>query len=51
MSKDYKIGLNLTDGVVDSPNQQFYENCACGARETTPAIAIPSSKSCSIGNQ
>jgi len=29
--KDYKIGLNLTGGGVDDPDQQFYENYACGA--------------------
>ena len=28
--KDYKIGLNLTDGGGD-PDQEFYENYACGA--------------------
>jgi peptide/nickel transport system substrate-binding protein len=28
--KDYKIGLNLTGGGGD-PDQQFYENYACGA--------------------
>ena len=28
--KDYKIGLNLTGGGGD-PDQQFYENFACGA--------------------
>jgi peptide/nickel transport system substrate-binding protein len=31
MRKDYKIGLNLTGGGVDDPDQQFYENYACGA--------------------
>jgi peptide/nickel transport system substrate-binding protein len=31
MRKDYKIGLNLTSGGVDDPDQQFYENYACGA--------------------
>jgi peptide/nickel transport system substrate-binding protein len=29
--KDYKVGLNLTGGGVDDPDQQFYENYACGA--------------------
>jgi peptide/nickel transport system substrate-binding protein len=29
--KDYKIGLNLTGGGVDDPDQQFYENYACGS--------------------
>ena len=28
--KDFKIGLNLTSGGVDDPDQQFYENYACG---------------------
>ena len=31
MRKDYKIGLNLTGGGVDDPDQRFYENYACGA--------------------
>ena len=26
-----KIGLNLTGGGVDDPDQQFYENYACGS--------------------
>jgi peptide/nickel transport system substrate-binding protein len=29
--KDYKIGLNLTGGGVDDPDQQFYESYACGS--------------------
>jgi peptide/nickel transport system substrate-binding protein len=29
--KDYKIGLNLTSSGVDDPDQQFYENYACGS--------------------
>ena len=29
--KDYMIGLNLTGGGVDDPDQQFYENYACGS--------------------
>ena len=29
--KDYKIGLNLTGGGVDVPDQQFYENYGCGS--------------------
>jgi peptide/nickel transport system substrate-binding protein len=29
--KDYKIGLNLTGGGVDDPDQQFYENYGCGS--------------------
>jgi peptide/nickel transport system substrate-binding protein len=31
MRRDYKIGLNLTGGGVDDPDQQFYENYACGS--------------------
>jgi peptide/nickel transport system substrate-binding protein len=31
MRKDYKIGLNLTGGGVDDPDQQFYENYSCGS--------------------
>jgi len=31
MRKDYAIGLNLTGGGVDDPDQQFYENYACGS--------------------
>jgi peptide/nickel transport system substrate-binding protein len=29
--KDYKLGLNLTGGGVDDPDQQFYENYGCGS--------------------
>jgi peptide/nickel transport system substrate-binding protein len=29
--KDYKIGLNLTGGGVDDPDQQLYENYSCGS--------------------
>jgi peptide/nickel transport system substrate-binding protein len=29
--KDYMIGLNLTGSAVDDPDQQFYENYACGS--------------------
>jgi peptide/nickel transport system substrate-binding protein len=29
--KDYQIGLNLTGGGVDDPDQQLYENYACGS--------------------
>jgi peptide/nickel transport system substrate-binding protein len=31
MRKNYKIGLNLTAGGVDDPDQQFYENYVCGS--------------------
>jgi peptide/nickel transport system substrate-binding protein len=29
--KDYAVGLNLTASGVDDPDQQFYENYACGS--------------------
>ena len=29
--KDYRIGLNLTGGGVDDPDQQLYENYGCGS--------------------
>jgi peptide/nickel transport system substrate-binding protein len=29
--KDYQIGLNITGSAVDDPDQQFFENYACGS--------------------
>ena len=29
--KDYTVGLNLTGSAVDDPDQNFYENYACGS--------------------
>lgn len=29
--KDYSVGLNLTGSGIDDPDQQFYENYACGS--------------------
>src|SRR2546422_2315356 len=29
--KDYTVGLNLTGNAVDDPDQNFYENYACGS--------------------
>ncbi len=29
--KDYLVGLNLTGNAVDDPDQNFYENYACGS--------------------
>jgi peptide/nickel transport system substrate-binding protein len=29
--KDYAVGLNLTGDAVDDPDQNFYENYACGS--------------------
>jgi len=31
MRKDYTVGMNLTGNGVDDPDQNFYENYACGA--------------------
>jgi peptide/nickel transport system substrate-binding protein len=31
MRKDYTVGVNLTGSNVDDPDQQFYENYACGS--------------------
>jgi peptide/nickel transport system substrate-binding protein len=31
MRKDYAVGLNLTGNTLDDPDQNFYENYACGA--------------------
>jgi peptide/nickel transport system substrate-binding protein len=41
MRKDYKIGLNLTGGGVDDPDQQFYENYACGAARNYTGYCSP----------
>ena len=30
--KDYIVGLNLTGSGVDDPDQQFFENYACGSQ-------------------
>ena len=29
--KDYTLGPNITCGAVDDPDQNFYENYACGS--------------------
>ena len=29
--KDYSVGLNLTGNGIDDPDQNFYENYACGS--------------------
>ena len=39
--KDYKIGLNLTGGGVDDPDQQFYENYACDAPRNYSGYCSP----------
>jgi peptide/nickel transport system substrate-binding protein len=35
--KDYQIGLNLTGSAVDDPDQQMYENYACGSERNYTA--------------
>src|SRR5260370_1379086 len=50
--KDYKIGLNLTGGGVSTiPTSNSTRTTAAVHRATTPAIVIPSWKSCSTGNR
>ena len=39
--KDYIIGLNLTGSGVDDPDQQFYENYACGSQRNYTAYCNP----------
>ena len=49
--KDYQIGLNNTGSGVDDPDQQFFENYACGSEATTPAIATRSWRSSSSSSR
>jgi peptide/nickel transport system substrate-binding protein len=39
--RDYKIGLNLTGGGVDDPDQQFYENYGCGSPRNYTGYCSP----------
>ena len=39
--KDYEIGLNLTSSGVDDPDQQFYENYACGSPRNYTGYCSP----------
>jgi peptide/nickel transport system substrate-binding protein len=39
--KDYVVGLNLTAGAVDDPDQQFYENYSCGAERNITGYCNP----------
>ena len=41
MRKDYTVGSNLTGNALDDPDQNFYENYACGAEGTTTDTVIP----------
>jgi peptide/nickel transport system substrate-binding protein len=39
--KDYAVGLNLTAAAVDDPDQQFYENYACGSARNITGYCNP----------
>jgi peptide/nickel transport system substrate-binding protein len=39
--KDYQVGLNLTGSAVDDPDQQFYENYACGSERNYTGYCNP----------
>ena len=39
--KDYAVGLNLTGSSLDDPDQNFYENYACGSLRNYTAYCNP----------
>ena len=39
--KDYQIGQNNTGSGVDDPDQQFYENYACGSERNYTGYCNP----------
>ena len=39
--RDYTVGLNMTAGAIDDPDQQFYENYACGAQRNITDYCNP----------
>jgi peptide/nickel transport system substrate-binding protein len=39
--RDYVLGHNLTAGAVDDPDQQFYENYACGSERNLTGYCNP----------
>jgi hypothetical protein len=39
--KDYSVGLNTTANTVDDPDQQFYENYACGSQNNVTKYCNP----------
>jgi peptide/nickel transport system substrate-binding protein len=41
MRKDYTVGLNVSETAVDDPDQQFYENYACGAERNYTGYCNP----------
>jgi len=39
--KDYTFGLNMTASAIDDPDQQFFENYACGAERNITGYCNP----------
>jgi peptide/nickel transport system substrate-binding protein len=39
--KDYQIGVNITGSGVDNPDQQFFENYACGSERNYTGYCNP----------
>ena len=39
--KDYQIGVNITGSGVDDPDQQFFENYACGSERNYTGYCNP----------
>jgi peptide/nickel transport system substrate-binding protein len=49
--KDYQIGFIFIPGGVDDPDQQLYENYACGSERNYSGYCSPRSRSSSTGNR
>src|SRR5690348_3342406 len=41
MRKDYKLGLDVSTGGLDEPDQKFYENYVCGAERNLTGYCDP----------
>jgi peptide/nickel transport system substrate-binding protein len=41
MRKEYAIGLNMTAGAIDDPDQQLYENYSCGSERNITGYCNP----------
>ena len=41
MRKDYTVGLTVSENGLDDPDQQFYENFACGAERNYTGYCNP----------
>jgi peptide/nickel transport system substrate-binding protein len=39
--KDYAVAINNAGNGVDDPDQQFYENCACGSARSYSGYCNP----------